>query len=722
MGKVVSKVAIGVGIAAAAIATAGAAIPALGIGAALGTALGVSAATAGTILGGIATASLVGVQYLMRPSSASAGSNLPSFTPSGSGIAPTPIRQTLRQSDVPRCFIFGRTRTSGAYFLYETDNSKNLYQGIYICDGPVDGFDAVICDDEFFAPKNSGNGYILDGNANVFVPGKYSNGTPSIKWVKDPRTTDSSVTYTYVNGKWVPVPVTTTTTAVIKDCALIAFEPVNATIAGYNSYIMNTLRTNYSTPAMNGVWTASHLGNEITCIYTWASTNAIEKGGNGDRMKYFPNAWPQWSVVVRGARIYDPRKDSTNGFSGSHRILYNGVWTLYNPTWEYSENPALIAAHYVMWLISQKLTAIKGVDWSSIADAAQYCDGTRRTVKNYYTDNVVYEPFARISGVFYFNMPPREFLANIMASCDGSYGIDKNGNFTMWIAQWETPAVTFTETDISSFVEEFVEPASEALNEIHITYLEPRQNYQRFEAPTWVDTASQATVGKRIGSMNFDMITSPGQAYRMAQRHARRINGKKKVTLTLGPRGMLAVKQRVVGLSAGDPFNLSGTWRVESLVPDGTLSRWQATLRETTEDMYLIDNDIGPTTDPITALTLVAGTTPEAPPYLLTSYFFPYTNAPVATIVISVDTNKNDPTLPASVINENALLQDQTAYIEGSYSTDNVNWSPMLVPLSNTVITQDNRPRNTTYYVRARFVSLNGTYSAWSATQTIAVA
>lgn len=720
MGRVVKTIAIGVGLAVAAVATAGAAIPAIG------AFVGLSA----TVLGGIAAASLVGVQYLMRPSSASAGMNLPMIQTPNVGPAPTPLRKTLRQADAPRSFIFGRTKTSGAYFFYETDTKKNLYQGIYICDGPIDGFDAVLCDDEPFSPGSTGSGRrsaAADGNNNVYIP------MDGIKFIKASYIpgTPGSWNYEYnavtKQWQWVWYAGTPGVTYAIKDCAGIAYEPVNATEAGYNSYLLNTLmvQDGYSVDAdtvttgfqsnMSGLWSTSHLGKGITCLYTYASTNVY---GNANRIKYFPNAWPEWSVIVRGARVYDPRKDSTNGGSGSHRILNGGYWSLYNPTWEFSENPALIAAHYVNWLISQRLTAIQSINWASIASAATDCDYAVAAKKaNYASITDILEPFARLSAVFYFNTPPREFLSNLMAACDGSYGIDKDGNFTMWIGKWEAAEVVFTENDISSFTEEFVEPATEAVNEIHITYNEPKQGYQRFEAPVYIDSASQAAVGKKITSINFDMVPSPSQAYRLAARFAKRINGKRKLTMTVGPRGMLAVKQRVVDINAPN-FGITQTsgvlWRVESLTPEMTLARWTMTLREITTDVF---NDPTPQ-DPVNALKIVNLKSLVAPQVLtFTSNNF---SADYRVVYVSIDTNLNSPTTAIPNINEIAMLQEQSLMLYAEYSYDSGStWYGVTGVLSNSrVYTSVLRAVNVSF--RAKFIGPNGESSGWSATQVLA--
>ena len=54
----------------------------------------------------------------------------------------------------------------------------------------------------------------------------------------------------------------------------------------------------------------------------------------------YPQGRPNVTALLRGAKVYDPRKDSTqSGGSGAHRAADA-------TTWEFSENPALHALHY----------------------------------------------------------------------------------------------------------------------------------------------------------------------------------------------------------------------------------------------------------------------------------------------------------------------------------------------------------------------------------------
>lgn len=732
MGHPLSKVFKWVGAialaAVAVVATAGAAgiFAAGGLAAGFGAAAGIGGLSAAAF-GAIASVSLIGAQYLLGSNQSSAGSNLPSYQAPQTGPAPTPIYRTLRQPEVPRSFIFGRTRTAGAFFFYETDTTavtgaapttstdkrigKYLYSGIYVCDGPVDGFDGILCDDEAFAAGSTGpNGvsYTPDGNPNVFIP------RDGIKFVKDPGYTQTGTQWVWTGSTWIAVPVSTPGTLKINECALIAFEPVNATLTGYQSYILNTLMTTYRTDdtkpnPMGGLWSPAHIGKGVTCLYTYASTTAIPTSTS--RMKYFPNGFPEWSVVVRGARMYDPRDPSQSFLDPT-----TGRWSLYNSTWKFSENPAIIAGHFVSWLIDQGVTAITGVNWDSIARAADECDKLKETTHFLYPSGSSYEPFARVTAVFYFNTPPREFLGNLMAACDGTYGLDRQGKFIMWVGKWELPAVTFTEKDIGGFTEEFVESASEAMNEVHATYIEPRQNYQKFEAPIWQDLGSQNLVGKRIQSISLNMVPSPNQAYRIVQRMARRINGKKKLTINVGPRGMLAIKQRVVGVEAPN-FGITGVWRVESLQPEITLNRWTMTLREIDEAVFA---DEPPPTDPVSALKLVNLGTLTAPQYFLVTGVS--TQPDEGYVLIDANINQTQPDVAASNIYEAALIQEQTLQFDARYSVDSGStWSAVGIELSNNVLRTPDLPSGTVVTIQTRWVSLSLTTSPWSESKTVSI-
>lgn len=105
-----------------------------------------------------------------------------------------------------------------------------------------------------------------------------------------------------------------------------------------------------------GEWKATDLGREMArCkfVYRW----------NSD---IYPNGPPNPTAIIRGVRAYDPRKDSTNGGSGAHRLADAS-------TWEWTRNPALLWAWYMTWSGGGRRPASR-LDWPSVITAANVCD------------------------------------------------------------------------------------------------------------------------------------------------------------------------------------------------------------------------------------------------------------------------------------------------------------------------------------------------------------
>lgn len=73
---------------------------------------------------------------------------------------------------------------------------------------------------------------------------------------------------------------------------------------------------------------------------------------------------PAFTALIAGIACYDPRKDSTAGGSGSHRLATPA-------TWEFTECPALALANF---LSNRAYGAGKTLDWSSVAAVADAND------------------------------------------------------------------------------------------------------------------------------------------------------------------------------------------------------------------------------------------------------------------------------------------------------------------------------------------------------------
>ncbi|MGD9545048.1 MAG: hypothetical protein AB7F41_14580 [Methylocystis sp.] len=589
---------------------------------------------------------------------------------------PPPLSQTVRGSNTPRILAFGRVRQAGVSFCRETTpNLYNFVDALYLNDGPVDGFDAMICDDEL-APLDNLDPFLMVTRFDYFWPAsgkKTSSGAFG--------NINSYVMVEFVNatrqGKW--------STLLRGDSSgkLRSFD------AGWDPF-----------------WDATHLGKGVTILYTVAYSTA----NTADRLKVFPNGFPVYSVIYRGARVYDPR-DPGQTFSDSD-------FDLYNETWKFSENPALCAAHYVNWLISENLTAIRGVDWASIKEAADDCDRLAPISRNGFNNGVQsYEPFARVSALVTLDMEPREVLAKFMECCDGDWGIDQNGRFTVWVNKWREPAIVFTGRDIGDFVEQFGAPSSEQINYMHVSYIEPRQGHNRVETQPFRDLASEGDVGRRTGAVVFDWVTSADQAYRLAARRVKRNVRKRRLSVSLGARAMTALQQRVVGVNAPQ-IGVVGTFRVESLAPtDATLATWQAELVEVTEDQF-VDEAIPQ--DPIFALPIVNQPAIGTPTALIAAALS--TGPGVGVAQLSLDANVNSPVQANSSITAAALLTDPTLQLDGRWSIDGgATWTNFSVLLSALIMQTPELPRGTVVTMQARFVSSAGSVGSYSSSASATI-
>ncbi len=85
---------------------------------------------------------------------------------------------------------------------------------------------------------------------------------------------------------------------------------------------------------------------------------------------------PDFTAVMQGYKLYDPRLDTTNGGTGTHRLADI-------TTWAYSNNPALCLAHFLMNKRVGPGISSALIDWVSVAAAADYCDSLVGSEKRY---------------------------------------------------------------------------------------------------------------------------------------------------------------------------------------------------------------------------------------------------------------------------------------------------------------------------------------------------
>lgn len=95
--------------------------------------------------------------------------------------------------------------------------------------------------------------------------------------------------------------------------------------------------------AFSPAWTSQHRGDGLATVRMSCKTPQDKY-----YMEVFPNQMPEHSAIGDGMLLYDPRKDSTVGGSGSHR------WWDHN-SWEFSTNLALMRLDHLAQPFGGKL-------------------------------------------------------------------------------------------------------------------------------------------------------------------------------------------------------------------------------------------------------------------------------------------------------------------------------------------------------------------------------
>jgi hypothetical protein len=245
----------------------------------------------------------------------------------------------------------------------------------------------------------------------------------------------------------------------------------------------------------SGRWTEEHLGPG-ECYLIARLTYNQEK----------LNSFPEFFFEIRGARLYDFRKDSTAGGSGSHR------WGVYS-TYEFTENPVVVDYNYRRGFIwgqdasgRPDLFCGMGMDAEDLpidkyAIAANICDETVSGEKRY-----------RCSILLDCDVDHGNNIDALMQACGGMVIDSVDGSWPL-IGTDQPIVATFTDQDlVTSEPVRFQRRRSMAdlVNSVGGTYPEPSNMW----SPAGYDTqtnSSQVALDRRTRDMSIDFDTVPSK-------------------------------------------------------------------------------------------------------------------------------------------------------------------------------------------------------------------
>lgn len=315
-----------------------------------------------------------------------------------------------------------------------------------------------------------------------------------------------------------------------------------------------TYDTNLASADTDGEWTSTHRLRGIAYIVTMFKLNdkteATWEAGDPTNVK----------ALIRGKKIYDPRLDSTRLIdsttspqtygSGSHRVDTPS-------TWEWSDNPALCVADYLM---DAKFSPLEGgidparIDWEAVAKAADDCDTLVFVPPAASPQNT--EKRFTCNGVLYGTASGQQNLEALLSSMNGSL-VFSGGQYVIRAGVYESPADTLSEDDIIGPIGIKTSLTSdERVNSMKAVFIDPNKKYEPTETVLISPSAYKTTRdggAELVQSIDLPMTDSWYMAQRIVIKRLAEAN--QEVTLTV------PCNLRAARLVPGERVNLTITER-----------------------------------------------------------------------------------------------------------------------------------------------------------------
>jgi hypothetical protein len=241
---------------------------------------------------------------------------------------------------------------------------------------------------------------------------------------------------------------------------------------------------------------------------------------------------PQVRFAARGLRLYDPRKDSTNGGSGAHR------WNN-DATWEYTGNPAVMiynllrgiplpdGASYGLGVGAADLPS--SVWFAAMNKCAEQVNGKPRYIAGYEVRMATAEDGGDA---------PLDVVDELLKACDGEI-VDMGGQWLMRAGPPGLPLASITDEDILRNRPQDLDPfrgMAETFNAVRASYPSPEMGWQSREAPPRYDAAAEAEDGQRlVADIQLPAVTDGEQVQRLMTAWLRDTRRQRRHTITLPP-------------------------------------------------------------------------------------------------------------------------------------------------------------------------------------------
>jgi hypothetical protein len=264
--------------------------------------------------------------------------------------------------------------------------------------------------------------------------------------------------------------------------------------------------------ASGGQWTSNHVGVNIAYVVVRAIYNqdVFRTGGP-----------PRILFDVKGAKLYDPRLDSTQaGGSGSHRFGQPA-------TYAYSTNLEVARYNFLRGIGNGgdgKPMFGPGLDVDDV-DTARAIAGMNVCDQTVNLRQGGTEPRYRISAVILANESFSDVLDKMSTACAGSYP-ELSGRYAIMPGAARSPALSLSDNDIalgSPLKRQTHQSIGRVPNELTGTWADPASKYERTPVPTRFSSSDETTDGgfRRSVKVDLEFVASQSQGQRVLEIHRR---------------------------------------------------------------------------------------------------------------------------------------------------------------------------------------------------------
>ncbi len=254
----------------------------------------------------------------------------------------------------------------------------------------------------------------------------------------------------------------------------------------------------------------------------------------GDTQKHHEQLWgqsPNPLVLTRGRLVHDPRRAGSSPTDQA--------------TWTYSDNAALVVAHWLVNRWRHPVTA-EEVDWDAIARAADLCDEWVARA------DVEPERRYRANGVVMGDDAHFETARQMLSACNGQITY-RNGAYAVLGGQTRTPAATITDSDIVGPIRQRMDaPIREAVNTVRTVFTAPDREWEKANGPVLAPAAYIAADGRTNAAvLDLPFTASHTTAQRLAKQAMEERRNGRTLSTTL--------HHALIGLEVGDVVQVSLT-------------------------------------------------------------------------------------------------------------------------------------------------------------------